>query len=102
MPVILARRCREVRRNGDELRTVEREDAIELGEADVVTDREAEPPVLDVGDDRLVAGLLRLRLPVDDTADFDVEQVDLPVGRDELAVRVEDEARVRALLTALA
>src|SRR5437867_4764500 len=102
MPVILACRRREVRRNGDKLRTVECEDAIELGEAHVVTDREAEPPVLDLDDDRLVAGLLRLRLPVDDTADLDIEQVDLAIGPDDLPVRVEDDARVRALFAAVA
>ena len=46
--------------------------------------------------------LLRLRLAVGEAADLDVEEVDLPVGRDELAFGVEDEAGVRELLAALA
>ena len=53
-------------------------------------------------DDRLVARLLGLGLAVDVAADLDVEQVDLPVDGDELAVGVEDAARVRELLAAVA
>src|SRR5262249_57049160 len=102
MPVILASGSREVRRNRDELRTLEREDAVELGKAHVVADREAELPVLDDCDDRLVAGLFRLRLAIDDAADLDVEQMDLAVRRDDLPVGVEHEARVRALVASLA
>src|SRR3954447_18169806 len=102
MPVILAGRRREMRRNRDELRAVEREDPIELGKADVVTHRQPELPVLGVGDDGLVARLFRLRLAVDDTADLDVEEMDLAIRRDDLARRLEYEARVRALLAAVA
>src|SRR5215210_6261257 len=102
MPVILARRRCEVRRNRDELRTLQREDAVQLGEAHVVADRQAELPILDVRDDGFLAGLLRLRLAVDDAAYLDVEQVDLAICRDDLAIRIEDDAGVRPLLAAVA
>src|SRR5215204_4657580 len=102
MPVILAGRRREMRRNSDELRTFEREDAIQLGEADVVTDREPDLPVLRFGNDGFLARLFRLGLPVDDAADLDVEEVDLAIKRDDLTVGVEDEARVGERLAPLA
>src|SRR5262249_33937500 len=102
MPVILACRRREMRRNGDELRTFEREDAVELRKPDVVANGGTAPPISRVHDDGLVAGFLRFGLAIHDPADLDVEQVDLAVSRDDLAVRVEHEARVRALLAALA
>ena len=53
-------------------------------------------------DHGLVARLLGLRLAVDLAADLDVEEVDLAVDGGEPAVRVEDDARVRELLAALA
>ena len=101
VPVILAGRRREVRRHRYELRAFERQDAVELGEANVVTDREPDAPVLDLRDDGLVPRLLCLRLAVDDAPDLHVEEVDLPVRRDELAFGIEDEARVGELLASL-
>src|SRR5690348_16607129 len=102
MPVILSGRRREMRRNGDELRTLEREDAVELRKADVVADRQPELPILDIRDDRLAAGLLRFGLAVHDATHLDVEEVDLAVRRDDLSVGAEDEARVRALVATFA
>src|SRR5205085_1681188 len=52
--------------------------------------------------DRLLAVLLRLRLAVDVTAGLDVEEVDLPVDRDDVSVLVENDAGVRKLLAAVA
>src|SRR5205807_8896769 len=102
MPVILAGRGREVRRDRDDLRTFERKDAVQLGKADVVTDRQPELPVLRLDDDGLVAGLLRLRLAVDDAADLDVEQVNLAVDSCDLPAWIEHDARVRSLLASIA
>ena len=101
VPVVLAGRRREVRRHRYELRAFERQDAVELGEANVVADREPDAPVLDLRDDGLVPRFLCLRLAVDDAPDLHVEEVDLPVRRDELAFGIEDEARVGELLASL-
>src|SRR5213082_2761769 len=76
-----------MRRDRDDLRAVERQDAVQLGEANVVTDRQAELPVLRLRDDSLAAWLLRLR--------FAVDGGDLPA-------RIEDDARVRPLLAPFA
>jgi hypothetical protein len=46
--------------------------------------------------------LLGLGLAVRQPADLDVEEVDLPIEGRELALGVEDEARVRELLAPLA
>src|SRR5262249_40879844 len=98
VPVVLTGRCREMRRNGYQLGSFERKDAIQLREADVVADGQPDAPVLDAHDDGLVTGFLRLRLAVRDAADLDVEQVDLPVGRDDRSVCIEDDGCVRELL----
>src|SRR6266550_2296818 len=102
MPVILARRRREVRRNGGELRAFERQDPVELGEAHVVTHGQPELPALGLRDNGVLARLLRFGLAIQDAADLDVEQMDLAVRRDDLAVRVEHEAGVRPLVATLA
>src|SRR5205085_4062117 len=91
-----------MRRDRDDLRAVERQDAVQLGEANVVTDRQAELPVLRLRDDSLAAWLLRLRFAVDDAADLDVEQVDLAIDGGDLPARIEDDARVRPLLAPFA
>src|ERR671934_1696513 len=102
MPVVLAGVEREVRRDRDQLGALEREDAVELREAQVVADGEAYRPALEPRHDRLLARLLRLGLAVAVPAHLDVEEMDLPVHRHELAVGIEDEARVRELLPPLA
>src|SRR5207302_7282035 len=101
VPVVLAGVEREVRRNGDNFCTFERKDAVELRKTEVVADREADRPVLEPRDDRLVARLLGVRLAVPVAADVHVEEMDLPVDGRELALRIEDETRVRELLPAL-
>src|SRR3954471_13022313 len=102
MPVILARRGREVGRNGYELRAFEREDPVELRKTHVVADGQPELSVLRLDDDRLLPRLLRFGLPVDDTADLNVEEMDLAIDGHDLPVGVEHEARVRAFLAPLA
>src|SRR5581483_12494275 len=100
--VVAAGRRREVRRHGDELGAFEGEDAVQLRKANVVADGQTDGPVLDRGDDGLAARLLRLGLAVNVAADLDVEEVDLAIHGDELALRVEDAARVRELRAAVA
>src|SRR2546421_11738789 len=98
MPVVLAGVEREMGGNGGEQRSLEGEDPVQLGEAEVVADRQADRPALDLGDDRLLAVLLGLRLAVGEPADLDIEEVDLPVRGGEIALRVEDETGVGELL----
>ena len=95
-------RRREVRGHRRKLRSLQREDPVELREADVVTDGEADRPPFRARHDGLRAGLLGLRLAIHVAPHLDVEEMDLAVHRDELAFGVEDAARVRELLTALA
>src|SRR5262249_20238789 len=99
--MVLARVEGEVRRHGEEKRALERQNPVQLGEAEVVTDGEAARPALDLGDDRFLARLLRVRLAVDVAAGLDVEQMDLAVDGGDLAFGIEDDARVRELLAAL-
>src|SRR5207247_8165170 len=102
VPMILARVEREVRGNGGEQRALEREDPVQLREAQVVADGEPDAPALGLRDNRLLAMLLGLGLAVREAADLDVEEVDLAIRSDEVALRIEDEASVRELLAALA
>ena len=53
--------------------------AEELGKAQVITDRQSSSSTVDVGDDHLVAGSLRVGLAIDHAVHLDVEQVDLAV-----------------------
>jgi hypothetical protein len=73
---------------------------VELGEAQVVADRQTEPDVADVARDELVPRAEEGRLP--DRAlprQIDVIEMDLPVARDELAVGSEQRRRVVDALT---
>ena len=80
----------------------DREDARQLGEAQVVADRQAEAAAVgELGRDDLVAGRLVLGLAVGAPADLDVEHVDLAVDRAVLAVGADVDARVGAALRAL-
>src|SRR6185312_3816816 len=74
----------------------------ELREADVVADGQPDRPPFPAHDHGLFARFLRLRLAVDVTADLDVEEVDLAVEAEQLAVGPEDQARVRELLAPVA
>ena len=79
---------RERRRNGDHARTAHGQDPVQLGEAEVVADREAErDPGRGLGEDDLVTTVLGGRLAVLHAADDDVEHVDLAVDGSHLAVR---------------
>ena len=65
--------------DGDHARAPQGEDPVELGEAEVVTDGQADRDAAGVADDDLVPGLLGLGLAVGDVLDVDVEHVDLAV-----------------------
>ena len=100
--MVLARVHREMRGHGREEGALERQDAVELGKAHVVTDRQPDAPALDLGHDGLVPRLFGLGLAIRLAADVDVEEVDLAIGRDQLSAGIEDETRVRQLLASLA
>ena len=93
---------REVRRHREEQRALEREHPVELREAEVVADGQSHRPALDLGHDGLVAGLLCIRLAIDEAAGLDVEEMDLAIDGRDLAVGIEDDAGVRQLLASLA
>ena len=100
---MLARgREREGGGDGDDARAAARELAVELGEAQVVTDAQAQ---LDAAggarDDDLVARLVGVGLAVAGPADLDVEHVDLAVGRARLAVGAEVHGGVADAVGAL-
>ena len=103
LPVRLAGDAREVGRHGDDARSVQREDAVELGEAKVVADGQAEPdPVRRLRHHELLGRLGVLGLAVLDATHLDVEHVDLAVDRLDLAVWPRVQARVGHALVALA
>ena len=82
LPVLARGGERERGGHGEDARAAGGELAVELGEAQVVTDAQAQLDA--VGGRRehdLVARLVGLRLAVDAAADLDVEHVDLAVGR---------------------
>ena len=81
VPVIAAGRQRERRWDREDPRAADREDPVELAEAQVVTDGESQLDAVDVGADDLLARLLARRLLIADPAHLDVEHVDLAVGR---------------------
>ena len=99
LPVVARRRQRERRRQRDHARPAHGEDPVELGEAQVVADRQ---PQLDaVGGLRehdLLARLLELGLAVGAPADLDVEHVHLAIHRPDLALRVDVHGGVGELL----
>jgi hypothetical protein len=76
-------------------RALDGERPVQLGEPEVVADRQADSAELGLGRDDLVPGREDGRLAARDRAGrIGVEQVDLAVGRDELARAVEQHARV--------
>jgi hypothetical protein len=70
------------------------EDPVQLGEAQVVADAEAEGEVAERRRDDLLARLLVLGLAVGDAADVDVEHVDLAVGGEVVAVGADQDRGV--------
>ena len=102
LPVRARRRDGEGGRHGDDPRAADREDPVELREADVVADRQAQPDAAGGrADDDLLARLLVLGLAVDHALDDDVEHVDLAVGGADLAVGADVQRRVAQALGAL-
>src|SRR5262249_3412653 len=102
LPVVARGRERERGRHADDLRAAHGEDAVELREADVVTD--AQPEARAAGglrEDARLARRLVLGLLVDAPADLHVEHVDLAVGRAQLAVRADVDGRVAPALVTL-
>ena len=95
LPVVAPGALREVGRDGQDRRAGQRERAVELGEAQVVADRQADRGAVDRGRDQPVAGRHPGRLGVDRTGlDRDVEQVDLAVPRGDRSVRGDQHGRV--------
>ncbi len=93
----------ERRGHGDHAGTAYREDPVELGEADVVTDTQAQPGAVgELGDHDLVARLLAVGFAVLLAADGDVEHVDLPVHGLPLTVGAEVQRGVGQLVVVLA
>ena len=80
LPVVAGGREREGGRDGDHARAPHGEDPVQLGEAQVVADRQPQPTPSAVSRQHdLLAGLLELGLAVDAPADLDVEHVELAV-----------------------
>ena len=99
LPVVARRRQRERGRDRDDPRTADREDPVQLREAQVVADGEAQLDALGgLREHDLLAGLLELGLAVDAPADLDVEHVHLAVDGPDLSGGVDVDARVGELL----
>ena len=99
LPVVARRRQREGGRDRDDPRTPDGEDPVELGEAQVVADRQSEPHAAGrLREHDLLAGLLELGLAVDAPADLDIEHVHLAVDGADLARGVDVHRGVRELL----
>src|SRR5262245_22160297 len=92
-----AGRKRERRRDAENLRSRPNEPAVELGEAEVVTDREADRADRGRDDDGLLPRLPRLGFLRRDLAgDLDVKQMNLPIAASKIAARREQHRRVVA------
>jgi hypothetical protein len=80
-------------------RTLDGQRPVRLGEPEVVADGQADAAELGLGGHDLVPGREDGRLAARDRSRrVRVEQVDLPVGRDELARAIEQHARVEDVL----
>jgi len=94
---------REGRRHEQHFGAAQRQGAIQLGEAHVVADREAEGhgdprPGHDPRRDHLVAGHEIVRLAIDRGTRYGVEQVDLAVDGKDLALRPEQHGSVEGAI----
>ena len=97
VPVVLAGHQRERRRHGEDLRALPHQRGVELGEAQVVADGEAERADCGGRGHELGAGSDGGRLlEADVLGDVDVEEMDLAVDRDPRAVGAEQHAGVVA------
>src|SRR5262249_54553593 len=95
-PVCRPGRKGKRRRHDDDLRSSQCELPVQLRKAEVVADRHADDSQLGGCADDGVTGAPRLRLPNRDVAgDVDVEQMQLAVAGDDLAVGVEEHAGVK-------
>ena len=95
LPVVAAGGERERGRHHQQLGPAQREDPVQLGEAQVVTDAQADGPALHVHRHDLLPRILHVGLTVNVAGDVNVEEVDLPVGREDIATRAHHHARVR-------
>ena len=99
LPVVAAGGRGEGRGHRDQAGAAHGEDPVELGEAQVVADGQADVGQLaDRRDDDLRARLLVLGLAVGDAADVDVEHVDLAVDGEVGAVGADQHRGVEGLL----
>ena len=95
LPVVLAGHQGERGRQHDRLRAAQGQDAKELGEAQVIADREADRNAIDLGDGDLVAGSDGRRfLVLGNAIEHDVIHVDLAVAGDDLTRGIDDEGGV--------
>src|SRR5687767_8702340 len=97
LPVRATRYGCECRRNRERGGAAQSEDAEELGEAQVVTDREPKLELAGAGGCDVLSRALVLGLPVFGSLDLDVEHVELAVGGRDLAVRADQHRRVEGL-----
>src|SRR6266540_33872 len=99
LPMVASGVQHERGRYHEHLGAIDGEPPVQLGEAQVVADRQAERHASDRHHHGLGAGGDRARLVVGDTAgDLHVVQMDLPVGGGERAVAVEDQRSVERAL----
>ena len=102
LPVVARRRERERGRQRERASAAHSEDPVELREAHVVANREAElQAIRGLRENDLIAGVLQVRLAIRAPGDFDVEHVQLAIDGLDLAVRIDVHARVRELLLAV-
>jgi hypothetical protein len=96
LPVVARRRQRERGRQRHDARPAQRERAEELGEAQVVADRQSQlHPAGELAQDDLRAGLRDGGLAVGAPRDLDVEHVQLAVGRVQLPLGIDVHGGVR-------
>ena len=94
LPVVAAGGRGEGGWHRDQASPAQRQDPVELGEAEVVADGQPEVGIAERGGDDLLAGFLELGLAVGDPADEDVEHVDLAVEGEVRAVGPDQDRGV--------
>ena len=94
LPVITPRGNRERRGNEQHRRAEIDERAVELRKADVVADRQAERAARKLRDDDLASGRDVRRFAQHGAGKIDVEEVDLSIPREQLAVAVDHDRSI--------